>query len=451
MMYIMKPFILPILFFMGSVMPFQGIAQDQLRRYIDQGLAGNLVIQQKNISLQRSMLALKEAKSWFWPSAELLGDYAWAEGGRTIDLPIGDLLNPVYSTLNTITGGQNFPMVENQEFQLMPRNFYDARIRLAYPLLNPGIIYQSRIREQQVTLSQLEIETYRSELTSEIETAYYRYCLATDAVQIYQSAMELVSRNLKINESLQRNGKGLAANVLRAQSELENVRARVKEAENQVKNAKYWFNFLLNRPFSDTIYYEILPVPPDLSVKLQTTPDISGRSELKSLKTLEGIRNLSLALDQRYLIPRVNLFADFGSQASDWEFSQKSRYVLAGVQLSMPIFSGQRNRLAIADTRLEINDLSIQQEQTVRQFTVAAGVARNNLGTAAANLVSAEKQYESAISYFKLIEKGYSEGINSLIEFMDARNQLTTSEIQVRLNRYKLLEAYAELERQTRR
>jgi outer membrane protein TolC len=435
----------------GIFLPRAGIAQDQLQKYIEQGISGNLVIQQKNISLQRSMLALKEAKSWFLPTASLLGDYTWAEGGRTIDLPIGDLLNPVYSTLNTITGGQNFPMVENQEIQLMPRNFYDARIRLAYPLLNPGIIYQSRIREQQVALSQLEIDIYRSELTREIETGYYRYCLASDAVRIYESAQDLVERNLKINESLQRNGKGLAANVLRAKSELETVRARVQEAENQVKNARYWFNFLLNRSFADTVIYESLPVPTDLTVKLNNTPDISRRSELKSLRTAEGIRNLQLSLNQRYMIPRINLFADFGSQASDWEFSQKSRYLLAGVQVSMPLFSGQRNRITIADTKLEISDLAIQQEQTARQFTVAAGVAKNNLGTAAANLVSAEKQHESAKAYFSLIEKGYSEGINSLIEFMDARNQLTSSEIQVRQNRYKLLEAYAELERQTRR
>jgi outer membrane protein TolC len=65
------------------------------------------------------------------------------------------------------------------------------------------------------------------------------------------------------------------------------------------------------------------------------------------------------------------------------------------------------------------------------------------------NLGSSEKQYQSASAYFGLIEKGYSEGINSLIEFMDARNQLTASEIQVKLNRYKVLSAYADLKRQT--
>jgi outer membrane protein TolC len=425
------------------------MAQEQLRKYIEEGISANLVMQQKNISLKQSMLALKEAKSWYYPSAEFLGDYAWAEGGRTIDLPVGDMLNPVYATLNQLTGTNNFPQIENQEFQLMPRNFYDARVRISYPVVNTDIIYNARIREQQVIISELEIETYRQELTKEIETAYYRFCLGTDAVKIYESALELVNRNLKINESLVRNGKGLTANVLRAESELENVRSKLKDAENQVKNARSWFNFLLNKPVGDSIIYEALPLPVDIPGKILTTPVVDNRSELKSLKTAGEIRSLQLDLSRRYAIPKVSLFADLGSQASDWEFSNKSRYLLAGVQMNIPIFSGFRNRSRIAGSQLETDQLAKQQELTGKQFTVAANVARNNLSTASGNLLSAEKQYQSARSYFNLIEKGYSEGINTLIEFMDARNQLTASEIQVKLNRYRVLEAYSELIRQT--
>jgi outer membrane protein TolC len=80
---------------------------------------------------------------------------------------------------------------------------------------------------------------------------------------------------------------------------------------------------------------------------------------------------------------------------------------------------------------------------------MAANVARNNLSTAIVNLNSADKQYHSAKAYFNLIEKGYVGGINSLIEYMDARNQLTSSEIHIKINRYRVLSAYSELKRQT--
>ena len=424
-------------------------AQTFLKKYIEEGLSNNLVMKQKDLSLRRSLLALKEARSWFYPSAAFTGDYTWAEGGRTIALPVGDLLNPVYSTLNQLTHSNHFPVIENSEFQLLPQNFYDARFRVAYPLLNTDLYYNSRIKKDEIRMAEYEIEIYRQELTREIESAYYNYCLATDAAKIYESATALVKRNLQVNQSLERNGKGLAANVLRAESETEVISSRLREAENQQKNARSWFNFLLNRSFSDSVVYETLPFPEDLAQSLTATPVTGNRSELKELGTAMNIRHSELSMNNRYAIPKVNTFVDLGSQAADWQFNSQSRYFMAGVEVTVPVFTGFRNRTKISKTKLELEDLSIRLENTNRQIMVAADAARNNLSTAMANLTSSEKQYQSARAYFNLVEKGYAAGINSLLEFMDARNQLTASEIEVKLNRYKVLSAYSDLKRQT--
>jgi outer membrane protein len=283
----------------------------------------------------------------------------------------------------------------------------------------------------------------------DIETAYYNYCLAVDAAKIYESAQGLVQRNLMVNESLVRNGKGLAANILRAESEIEAITSRLHEVENQQQNARSWFNFLLNRPLSDSVIYESLPLPSELTQAISETPVIVNRSELKELGTAASIRQSELSMNQLYAVPKVNTFVDLGSQAADWQFDSKSRYFMAGFQVTIPIFSGFRNRVKISATKLDLDDLAIRSENTGKQFMVAANVARNNLSTAIVNLGSSEKQNKSARAYFNLIDKGYAEGINSLIEFMDARNQLTASEIQVKLNRYKVLSAYADLKRQT--
>ncbi len=434
---------------LGVVFPGTVGAQTFLKKYIEEGLSNNLVMKQKDLSLRRSLLALKEARSWFYPSAAFTGDYTWAEGGRTIALPVGDLLNPVYSTLNQLTHSNHFPVIENSEFQLLPQNFYDARFRVAYPLLNTDLYYNSRIKKDEIRMAEYEIEIYRQELTREIESAYYNYCLATDAAKIYESATALVKRNLQVNQSLERNGKGLAANVLRAESETEVISSRLREAENQQKNARSWFNFLLNRSFSDSVVYETLPFPEDLAQSLTATPVTGNRSELKELGTAMNIRHSELSMNNRYAIPKVNTFVDLGSQAADWQFNSQSRYFMAGVEVTVPVFTGFRNRTKISKTKLELEDLSIRLENTNRQIMVAADAARNNLSTAMANLTSSEKQYQSARAYFNLVEKGYAAGINSLLEFMDARNQLTASEIEVKLNRYKVLSAYSDLKRQT--
>jgi outer membrane protein len=190
-------------------------------------------------------------------------------------------------------------------------------------------------------------------------------------------------------------------------------------------------------------------LPEDLNRAVTSEPVITNRSELKQLGTALNIRQSVLDMNRRYAIPRVYTFVDLGSQAFNWDFTSKSRYLLAGVQVNVPIFTGLRNKVKISTSKLEISELELTRENTTRQFSVAAGVSRNNLNTAMVNHTSSQKQYESALAYFHLIETGYSEGINSLIEFMDARNQLTGSEIQVKLNWYKVLSAYSDLKRQT--
>ena len=97
-------------------------AQSILKDYIKKGLDSNLALQQKSFDLQKAQFDLKRAQSLFYPQVDLHAQYTLAEGGRTQQLPIGDLLNDVYSTLNQLTSTNKFPQVGNQTIQLNQRD-----------------------------------------------------------------------------------------------------------------------------------------------------------------------------------------------------------------------------------------------------------------------------------------------------------------------------------------
>jgi outer membrane protein len=139
-----KKFIIGLLLFFGILGEAQ--AQTALDGYLEEGIQNNLVLKGKNISLKQSMLALKDAKSFFLPSMDFAANYTLANGGRAIILPLGDLLNGVYSSLNTLMDRQMFPQLQNVEEQFLPNNFYDARVRVSYPIFNPDLIYNKQIR-----------------------------------------------------------------------------------------------------------------------------------------------------------------------------------------------------------------------------------------------------------------------------------------------------------------
>ena len=442
----MKKFNIGVLFLSISQSTF---SQSQLDEYIAAGLKENLVLKEKNISVEKSVLALKDARSYFLPSLNFIGNYITADGGRTISFPAGDLLNPVYSTLNQLTSSQNFPQIRNADVPLLPNNFYDTRFRITYPLLNTDIHYNSSIKRQEIKLQQYEVEIYRQELIKDIKQAYYSYCSSVDAIDIFRNAQQLVNQNLKVNQSLQKNGKGLPANVIRAESEVENISSKIIEAQNISLSAKYHFNFLLNKPLADTVIYEKQTLPDELMASLSASPNTSGRSELFKIDAGIRLNNTVLKMNKSYFFPKLSTSLDLGSQASDFKFNNKSRYYLFALQLDVPLFNGNRNQYKIAQTKLDIKTLQLQKNFVSDQLQLSAGIAQNNLKSALALFQSSQKQLVSAKSYFNLIDKGFKEGINSLIEFIDARNQLTTAELQVSINQNKVLNAFAEYQRQT--
>ncbi len=422
------------------------IAQDVLEDYVKRGLSNNLVLKERTISLEKSLLSLKEAKTLFMPSVNLAANYTVAAGGRVIEFPIGDLLNGAYATLNRLTASQNFPQLENQKILLAPNNFYDVKVRTTYPIFNSDIKHNQLIKSKEITLYEADIKIYENELASDIRKAYFNYCTAVEAKQIYASATNLVAQNLKVNQSLVTNGKGLIANVLRAESEVENVAAKSVEAENQRLNAKAYFNFLINAQLTDSITFAPLSIAGILGEK-KAEININNRAEFKKINAAIEVNKAVLDFNKDYKKPKIGSFLDLGLQNNLPKFNKQTPYLLLGLQLELPIYNGGREPLKIQQTQLNLQSLDIQRNQVEKQLTLAATIAQNNLQTEIALYQSATKKVTALRSYFKLIDRGFKEGTNPFIEFIDARNQLTVSELQVSIQMYKILVAKTELER----
>jgi outer membrane protein TolC len=401
-------------------------AQQVLDQYIADAFNNNLVLKEKKIALDKSLLAIKEARSLFLPTTWFETQYTLAQGGRTINIPIGDLLNPVYNTLNQLTSSSRFPTVQNVNEQFLPNNFYDVRIKTTMPLINPDISINRNIKQQEVQLKENDVLIYKRELAKEIKQAYYNYLMSEQAVSILEGSLELVQQNLRLNQSLLSNGKGLPAYVTRSESEVLNVENQLLSARNSVQNASAYFNFLLNKPLKEKIVREETE---NVDTQLQTI--------------------LAAKMNQSFGKPRLNAFLDLASQGFDFKVNRSSFFYLAGIQLQFPIYTGKRNLTKITQTQYDLQGLRLNMEQVQQQLQLAALQSGNNARNAYNAYRSQLKQQVAAAQYFKLMDRGFKEGVNSFIEFLDARNQLTSSQLQLNISKYRFLAGLAEYERQT--
>lgn len=426
-------------------------AQDPLEAYLAEGLQNNIVVQQKHVSLDKALLALQSAKSMYLPSVAFQVAYQTGDGGRDIPLPLGDLLNKAYATLNQLTNSQQFPQLENQSVNFFPRNFYDAKIRTSMPLFNRDIAYNKQISERQIMLQEYELETYRRELVKDIKTAYFNYLSAMQAVRIRESALGLAKEGKRVNEKLLESGTGLPAYVLRADSEIAAAEAQLTKARQQTTDARLYFNMLLNREGDaaiDTAFDRDAALD-GIQVQLAGTPSAESREELKSLREYIALNETVLKMNKQFMLPKLNGFVDIGSQAEGFRFNQQSRYYLAGLQLDIPLFSGNRNRMKIRETELGLLDARLNLEQVQRQLHLSSSMSMNNLRSAWDTYRSSLTQLRAAESYQRLIERGYQAGAHTYIETIDARNQLTAARMAAMINGYQVLQAAAGLERET--
>src|SRR6187549_1492289 len=155
-------------------------SQSVLDRYVEEAINNNLSVKEKKLLEQRELYSLERAGKEAGPEVKLLTSYTLAAGGRTIELPIGDLLNDVYSSLENLTGN-DVPRVENQSVDLLPNNFYDFRFRITQPILQPEIKYNKLIKQEEVTLAELQTDETIRNLTQQVKSAYIQWMRATES------------------------------------------------------------------------------------------------------------------------------------------------------------------------------------------------------------------------------------------------------------------------------
>lgn len=437
-----------ILIFLFGFLPVLSQAQDTiLDGYIREGLTSNLVLQQHNISLENALFALKKARNNYIPSLDFEGLYTTAEGGRSFNVPVGDMMNPVYSTLNQFIGQNAFPLIENQEINFLPKNYYDAKVRLSVPILNMDIIHNNHIKKQQMNIQKNEIEIYERELVKEIKTTYYKYLTALKAIDIHENAIDLAKESKRSNEKLVDAGKGLPAYVLRSETEIEQEKSKLNAVQYQLITLQRYFNALLNRDSEAKIEVEekisIIPSFNDAIIESK------NREELQSLERVVALRNEVLKMKKQVFLPKLNGFADLGSQAEELRFDDKSLYYMVGLKLDIPIFQGWRNRFEIKIAKNDIENAKLKKQQVEQQLDVAVTRAHNEVLAAKSNYSAAIKQLEMAETYYRLIKKGYDSGVNTYLETVDARTQLSTAQLASNVNYYQLLSSLAKLERET--
>ena len=425
--------------------------QPVLDEYITIGLDNNLSLKQKIGEYDRSIEVLNEAKGLFYPGLSLNARYTVSEGGRVIDFPVGDLLNPAYSTLNALTASSQFLQIENQQIRFLRPTEHETKLRLVQPVFNTGIYYNMRISNQLTQIGENDVNQYRRELTAEIKTAYYNVGMADALLKMLSDMRSLLTENIRVNRKLIENGKITRDNLYRAEAELHKFDQEMLNAQKNVHVARAYFNFLLNRKSTDSIIIQQPVTYPSIIFTLEssTKSALESREEISKLENYTEIKELQTKLSQSGKLPDLAIVADYGFQGEEYKFNSESDYIQASAILSWNLFEGFSNRARIRKAVIEKEIASRELEEVKRQIELQVIEALSELSTSEKAITSAEARLKNAEEGYRLVEKMYNEGTSAMIEYIDARTNLTQASENLIISRFRYLAAFAGFEKVT--
>jgi len=450
-----------IFFLLLTAIAIRVPAQTILDTYIRIGLDSNLALHQRNFDWQRAGLDLRRAKSLFFPQAGFSSQYTLANGGRTQAIPVGDLLNNVYSTLNQLTASNKFPQVANQSIQFLPNDFHDTKLEVSLPILNTDLLHNKEVTDATVTVRRADYEVYRRDLVRSIRQAYYQYLQAGKAVDIYTAALVLVKENRRVSEKFVENRIATREIVLRSQAQVSQVESSLIEAENDRQNAAAYFNFLLNRSLDYPILTDSSLVSEPATGNdpatrndpatgnIPASGSTSGREELSRLKSYRRILQSNLKWDRNYLVPKLSAFYDIGYQGFGIHLNATQFYQLGGIQLNWTLFKANDNKYKIRQAQIDLDAVDEQYRQLTQQLTLEQQTAANNYRSALQAIRALADETGSAREAYRLAERRFNEGQALQVELIDARTQMTNAEIRYSLGRLAALNRAADLERAT--
>jgi len=418
--------------------------------YVREGLQSNLALQTESLEVERNLAALDSARARFLPEVSLNARYSRAEGGREFDVPLGTLLNPVYSTLNDLLGqpGQ-FPQIADQTLNFVREREQDTRLSLRQPLYAPAIPAAVRAQRAQLEAAEFGRIALARRLKRDVTVAYLDWLKASKTVDIVQASRSLLEENLRVNESLFRNGKTTQDQVLRARAELLAVVQQLREARNGQSRGRSYLNFLLNRSLDTEL------IPAEVTGEVERTVNdlgalrglaLDNRPELGQLDRAVRAAESRVQVARADLKPTLSLGLDAGTQGEEYEFGRGRNFSMISVVLSWQFFDGGANRAEAREAQAAVRQAATRREEIALQIQLEVQQALDSLETTGDSLATAEARAEAARAAFRIAGRKRDEGVINQVEFIDARSSLTGAELNLNVTSFDLLARQAELD-----
>ena len=415
---------------------------DPLGHLVTEALRANLGLAQERLAERKAGAEVAEARGLLLPSLSLESRVSRIEGG----LNVGDLINPVYGTLNQLTGSQRFPT----DVDLTLPQAHESRVRLTQPVFNEVIRSNFALARARRDGQRMELMTAARRLAAEVQVAYLQEAAARRRVEIYEASMSVVNENQRVAERLLAAGSATPEAVSRARADRAELEQSLDEAREAHAAAARELNRILARPLEqpvEAIADSALDLPLDLGAEAAVAGALANREELRQADA--GVRTATAGkrVATAALMPSVAVALDYGFQSAGLAFRDDQDSWTTSVLVSWNLFNGGRDLAHRAAADYDVNRLRAQRQEIADRVALDARNAYQAAVVAHDAIATAEARLDAERRTSTLVRRRFEEGTASAFELVSARASLTSAELNRVLTTYRYAIRWVDLER----
>ncbi|HEX4842755.1 MAG TPA: TolC family protein [Limnobacter sp.] len=414
------------------------MASAVLDQYLAQALANNPALAQANFEVEAERQRLENLRARYYPTLSLQARASVAEGGRTIDFPAGDLLNPVYNTLNAqlVANGQapQFPNVSNQSIPLLRPTEQDTRLVVRGPIFEPTLNQQVTAQQNAMQAQEAARLQVKEELTRDLQTAYWQLAQANAKVSILETSLRTLQENERVNKALYSAGETTLDAPKRAEAERLDIQVALQEARTQALLAKEYFNLLRFAPNNADVELPAgQPSHQDIEDALANlTPQAPASSPAPALTRLErslAAQRAQVDASRAAYKPTLGYQIDAGYQGRDYSTGPNTGFASAAVVLNWTLADAGIRSSDVARSQAQLNALAARNQQVNRQLQLAKLQSRENLLVSLNSIEARRAQKQAAEESLRITAKKRDAGEITPIEFLSAEQAATRAQL----------------------
>ena len=379
--------------------------------------------------LRESQANVTAARAAFLPSVNLSFLYTPAQESPLLRVPAG-LFGPTEQTFRVNMTRENV-----------------VRMDVSQPIYTGGRLSHAFGAQAAVEeASRLEVERGQQALRLRVYETFYAALMADQGVRTTEEGVRIAERHLELSRARFEGGTAARLDVLRAEVELANARARLIRARSSTDVSRQALRTVLSLPANEPLQLmgtlnELPPLPTgtDLQKAIAVRPDIRAIGQQREAAERQ------VALANADLKPTVALSANFQYQEDGVNrlFGNSNRSSQFGVVFQVPLF----NAPSVAARRAAA---SARVRQAQHAGNAALDTARLELASASTELDAAREIVETQQKALELAREGlgiaevsYENGVITAAELNDARLSLLETEWELTQAKYNQIVAAA--------